>query len=288
MVTQLLKSLGINRKTVAHPLFKRPLRTLSTRGWISYRSVKGIPVREDFSVTLPDHGAFRYRLTSGDEIGSLLYWRGLRGWSAPTVKKLIEMAPQISFFLDVGANTGVLTMIASLVNPRLRSIALEPSPKIVRILKDNIRLNGLESRCNVHAEAVGDHCGTARFNIPADSSTMGSFEGGTHDEPGGNVIEVPMVTVDSVVPAGVRVDLAKIDVEGFEHLVLQGMKRVLAESKPTIIIECLPGGPFASVEEILAGYGYRFAHIGDQGIVSTEHIRPDATRKNPNFLCTPA
>jgi len=55
-------------------------------------------------------------------------------------------------------------------------------------------------------------------------------------QPGQERIEVPVVRVDDIVPADRSVDLVKIDVEGFEPLVLQGMQAVLARSPDAAVV----------------------------------------------------
>ena len=88
--------------------------------------------------------------------------------------------------------------------------------------------------------------------------------------PGVSIRKVPVVTLDHDVPAhlapGARVDILKIDVEGFENAVLAGAARLIAEHSPVIIAEIEArhnadyGVAFAQLRA--AGYGVRFWREG--------------------------
>ena len=78
----------------------------------------------------------------------------------------------------------------------------------------------------------------------------------------------------------------KIDVEGFEHLVLGGAKLVLNKFRPRIVLEANPGDANDLVSGILAGYGYQFQLLTNSGPQSKPAIVADP--KFHNWLCTSA
>jgi len=100
------------------------------------------------------------------------------------------------------------------------------------------------------------------------------------------VIEVETTTIDNAVGVDDRVDLVKIDVEGFEDKVLLGMNGVLRTSKPDLVIECNVDGPYKAVQAILASHSYLFYHLRKGGPEVVEKIRPDPREEDRNFLCT--
>ncbi|MCZ7629322.1 MAG: FkbM family methyltransferase [Microthrixaceae bacterium] len=76
------------------------------------------------------------------------------------------------------------------------------------------------------------------------------------------MIDVPVVPLDELTETA---DVVKIDVEGAEHLVLAGMSRLLATSRPLVFIEVLPEAEIHECESILRGAGYSFFHLTDSG-----------------------
>jgi hypothetical protein len=85
---------------------------------------------------------------------------------------------------------------------------------------------------------VSDHAGVGRLQIVDDQSWSKLEDYGEH--PGTQeVIEVQLVAIDDLVANGSvkPPTVVKIDVEGAELAVLQGMRRTLAEHRPAVICE---------------------------------------------------
>lgn len=138
-------------------------------------------------------------------------------------------------FVDVGANLGLYTVAAArLVGPTGHVVALEPTPRTARVLRENIQLNGLLElgTVDVHECAAGAAAGTARLALhDADSGHNSLYA----DEGTTGTVEVDVVRLDDLVPVGTRVDVVKIDVEGAELEVLEGMRRV-AQDNPSVVV----------------------------------------------------
>lgn len=157
-------------------------------------------------------------------------------------------------FVDVGANVGLFTLIAGkTVGPSGRVMAIEPTPSTARALRATITVNGLSDRVTVNELAagarrtqsslrVGDICGrnflVSDFGIePSDSgapASPGHQTSGFEQSTEFKSIEVQVVPLDDVI-AGAAVDMVKIDVEGWEPQVVDGMSRTIA-ANPNIII----------------------------------------------------
>ncbi|WP_299193278.1 FkbM family methyltransferase [uncultured Erythrobacter sp.] len=149
-------------------------------------------------------------------------------------------------FIDIGANFGTYSLIgAACVGDAGRVIAVEPAPEIAALLFENIVMNGFEGRTEIVRCALGEAEGTLtlyEFATRQGSNTMlaGVAEAARSDY--GETIstrEVECRTLDRTVAdlALDRVDLVKIDVEGFEHQVLAGARQTLSQYRPKLILE---------------------------------------------------
>lgn len=137
---------------------------------------------------------------------------------------------------DVGANLGEYTVLAGRgVGRSGRVVACEPNPVMVGRLEDSVALNGLSNVTIVRC-AVGSTLGTATLNVndrrPGESSVV---SGAVGTRP----ITVPMTTLDDTCREQrvKRLDVLKIDVEGFELEVLHGGSATIESSRPAIMVE---------------------------------------------------
>jgi FkbM family methyltransferase len=249
---------------------------------------KRLPVDTTFYVPVVEGiGGFHYCADRGDGIGRALFWRGITAWEHETVPVFHKHARRSRKVIDIGANTGIYSLIACAASPSSRVLCFEPVPQLVEMIKENLELNGWQHRCEVDARAVSDREGSVKFHVPplrvpkSASLHVAGFRGHV-----GRLIDVVTTTVDTVCAGEDDVDLVKIDVEGFEDSVLRGMTRVLDRSRPHLIVECNPDGPFKNVEEILSAFDYRFFHLREDGAIAVPHIVPDPAQRFRNFLCT--
>lgn len=284
-------------KSIVRTLLREATRSEALRGIIRQATQhhqipaviwKRLPVEAVFPLTLPDASTVSYRSVAQDTIGRALYWGGLQYWEPETVVPFYRLAQQSRCTLDVGANTGLFTLLAGAANPHARVISFEPLPISFDSLQANVRENHWEGRCEARCEAVSDVMGTTQFHVPTHAAAIpksGSLHREGHRGIQGVLIDVPVVTLDEVCKDIPDIDLVKIDVEGFEHKVLEGMRTILARSAPTLIVECNEDGPYRTVEQILRAFGYRFYHLHTGQIAQVDHIVPDKRGLYRNYLC---
>ena len=138
-------------------------------------------------------------------------------------------------FLDIGANIGSYTILASGV-VAAETISFEPVPSTFQHLMDNIYINRIVDRVTPLNVAVGSEEG--ELEMMADQDTVNRV---VRDEIyTGEKVNVPVVIIDEVL-AGRVPKLIKIDVEGFETLVIQGAIQTLKNPKLEAILMELNG-----------------------------------------------
>jgi len=143
---------------------------------------------------------------------------------------------------DVGANLGYVALsLSKQVGPSGKVAAFEPVPQNLRFLRENIESNQL-ANIEVFDVAVSDTEGEALIRI-TENLAMASLIWHTQNSA---CIQhsTRTIAIDDLVQTG-RLALptfVKIDVEGAEALVVRGMQRTIASSKPVLFIECSDSG----------------------------------------------
>jgi FkbM family methyltransferase len=140
-------------------------------------------------------------------------------------------------FVDVGANVGVYTVLASAA-VGARSVAIEPNAKSVAALRRNLALNGIESRVTVFELAAGEQSGEVAFTAELDATNHVALR----SESDTVVEKVRLARLDEILQdqslQGQGPSLIKLDVEGYELPALRGADEVLrSPSLQALIVE---------------------------------------------------
>ncbi|MEP7265715.1 MAG: FkbM family methyltransferase [Bacteroidota bacterium] len=222
-----------------------------------------------------------YFSNADDGIADVLYY------AAETFKEYHELelfshfSKKARTILDIGANTGIFSVIASLSNPLAEIYAFEPYHTNAERLKKNLALNKI-SNVKIINCAVGNNNEKIPFTIPAEDrvcDVLSADENFTKQFYKGHVkyinTEVEQITADSFIEENKikQVDLVKIDVESYEIPVFEGMKNTLEKFSPVVICEI-----FVKKErdhfykDFLNGLGYYIYLVLPSGIVRVENL----------------
>jgi len=143
-------------------------------------------------------------------------------------------------FWDIGANIGLYSIYNSLKNPKSTTIAFEPSSSNLRVLTRNISINNLEKNIKVVSAPLTNTENT--FQVMKEGEFV---EGGALNTFGkkydfaGKEFKSKMnysligTTIDYLVQNSILAipDYIKIDVDGIEHLILEGGDTALRNKK---------------------------------------------------------
>jgi FkbM family methyltransferase len=183
-------------------------------------------------------GGFKMYVTPEEHIQQQLFWYGHYEKSLATALK--NLLKPDSIFIDIGANTGYFTLLVERLTPQGSVIAFEPVSYLFEALQKNIEVNNAIQIRAVNA-AIGERNEERKIYLSgSDNTGMSSFQ-----KPGnysGKDEWVKVFSLDSWfqqsgLPA---VDVVKIDVEGNELAVLKGMKEIIKNNRPHILIEINP------------------------------------------------
>ena len=189
---------------------------------------------------------FNYYASCDDHIVDLLYYNK-NYHETGELRLFLELSKHCRSIFDIGANTGLYSILTAIGNKSCEIIAFEPHPTNINRLKKNISLNNILN-VKIVEKALGNTIGKINFSIPLDdsvadtSSANSEFSRATYE---GRIkwkeIEVPQITLDSLCEEDQikTVDLVKLDVEGYEMEVLQGGTLFFQKFSPVIFCEIL-------------------------------------------------
>ena len=187
--------------------------------------------KEDKSVTFSFEGEeYKFRLSGGSYVSTLLQEMLFFGGELNGYRKGRKLKSG-DCIIDLGAFPGDFSIYAGkIVGDRGKVIAFEPGKENMKVLEDNIRLNGLGERVVIVNKGAWYREETLRFRESAQESHV--------DKVGG--IEVIATDLDSelkrlAVPYE-SVSFVKVDIEGAELEALKGMTKLLEEGSPFLAI----------------------------------------------------
>lgn len=162
------------------------------------------------------------------EDGYIISRVGLNAYEGEVRQQIREVLKPGMTIVDVGANIGLYTVWAArCIGDSGRVYAFEAAPSTSDVLRKNIAANGCKN-VTVVTRAVMDKKGTTAFFIEDSSGTSGVFPSGREK----SCVEVEAVSLDEYFQeqGWPDVHVIKIDVEGAEKLVLDGMRELCRRS----------------------------------------------------------
>jgi FkbM family methyltransferase len=182
----------------------------------------------------------KLEIIPGDPLGTsaeLLMFKTHEPVSTKLISKLLKKGMTC---LDIGANIGYYVLLENkLVGEEGKIIAIEPSPENFEYLQKNIKLQNTQS-IQAFNIAVGNTEGKIKFLVYENASNSGMvIPDGEEQKWPGEVIEVPIIKVDSLLQEKniTKIDFLRMDVEGYEFHIFEGMQETLNQHKPIIHIE---------------------------------------------------
>lgn len=151
-------------------------------------------------------------------------------------QKIIAALPYNGNCIDVGCYKGEILDLMLKAAPRGKHYGVEPIPDKYKDLEAKYHS---VSNCTVLNFAATDQEGTADFNFVISNPSYSGLLKRDYDRPEeqDKTITVSTDLLDNLIPADLKIDLIKIDVEGAELQVLRGAKGIIRKCKPIVVFE---------------------------------------------------
>lgn len=224
-----------------------------------------------------------------------IFWQGFEeiNWEKKTREIWEELAQKSEVILDVGANTGIFSILAKANNLKAIIHSFEPQPNVFRILQKNNSINDFDINC--HQLALSSEQGSMPFyntgysTFEGNNTTHGSLnkEWRTENQ---YSINVHVERLDQFLDKRQigHVDLIKIDVETFEFEVLKGYGELLFKHRPVLILEIQNVAIGDSLKKLFEEKEYLFFWINEEkGIFLVKDLGRNTSEENLNYLLCP-
>ncbi|MGA9652062.1 FkbM family methyltransferase [Pedobacter sp.] len=238
-------------------------------------------LKKEVIVRKPIEGNFHINCDTSTWIGGKIAYTGEYERDLKKVFKFI--IKEGDHVLDVGANIGFHTLyFAELTGKKGSVTAFEPVPHNYQALKTNIKLNNY---ANIITHNIALSNKDEQFCIKADIQSTNPGAYNLFEQNGD--ISIKCGIGDAVIGSQ-RVDFIKIDVEGYESFVLDGLLETIKKNKPKIIFEYdqhyhqKTGRSADYIFSLLVSVGYHFKYIHRDGLRDLENITSGNILALPN------
>ena len=155
-------------------------------------------------------------------------------FDSPLQDALLRLSRTHDCMLDIGANVGAMSLSVALRNPGISILSVDPNPKACALLAKSIRRNRLGDRMRCLQAALAPSPGILSFD--ATGSVTGHVS-----QAGSAVPAVSPAELFASVPSGSSL-LIKVDIEGYETVVLPRLLESIKLRSCTLVIELHPRG----------------------------------------------
>jgi FkbM family methyltransferase len=198
-------------------------------------------------------------------------------WEQRESEFILANLKESDVFIDVGANIGYFSLLASTITPHVYSI--EPVPGTFKILEKNVSFNNRHNSIKTINIGLGDKAESLKILNEFGPKNRLVANGDSNKY---STVDVPVKTLDQVVEElGIKtVDFIKVDIEGFEYFFVRGALNTLKTHKPLVLIEIEERRTMKfnkradDVFQLFFDLGYSCRGFGDSGL--TDIIKSSA------------
>lgn len=203
-----------------------------------------------------------------------LFWGGIeKGWERTSLKLWRKLCIDAETVFDVGANTGLYSLITKSLNPNAQVYAFEPIPKVLEYLNYNIEINHYDIK--IEPKAASNYNGEAKVYLikgvefTTSVTVNKSLLANTTPQ---NELKIDTIRLDNFIESNKikKIDLMKIDVETHEPEVLEGMGNYLKRFKPDFLIEIWDAECAVKLNQLFKNKGYLYFDIDDKNDIITQ------------------
>lgn len=224
-----------------------------------------------------------------------IFWQGFENihWENKTREIWKHLSKNCKVILDIGANTGIFSLLSAVYNKNAIIYAFEPQPNIFNVLVKNNHINKFNIQC--YPLALSNRSGILPFyntgfsTFEGNNTTHGSLNKEWRTKIQASIM-VEVERLDKFIENKKikNIELMKIDVETLEFEVLNGYGKFLNQHRPIIILEIQNSDIGNKICLIFHEMGYKFFWINeDSGLICVNDLGINTNQENLNYILLP-
>tara|TARA_B100000795_G_scaffold252879_1_gene222737 strand:- start:298 stop:1209 length:912 start_codon:yes stop_codon:yes gene_type:complete len=278
-------------------------KILFFKGWLPYilRFLKIVPSRLQKYIYFRGHFFVKTKHSRGFflnnwghsnfQIENEMFWNGIYEFDESISIQLWEKFSQsANFIIDIGANTGIYSLLAQATNPRAKVMAFEPIDRVRNKLQANILLNKFP--IEIYDFAISDKDGTQLIcddlSVEHPYSTTLNKNFAEEIFSTVNTYEIETRTLDGLMPSDSVENsqlLIKVDVEQHESYAIKGMLELIQNTRPIILIEILTQEIGDEIFSQIKNLNYDYYRIDEvKGLTKLATLDVIQSSSSRNFL----
>jgi len=215
---------------------------------------------------------YMINILNDDAVPLKYLWRNY--YEELSAKLWFEMTRLDGYFFDIGAHTGIYSILGNLGKTDNNIISIEPYFLNFSRLLSNLKINNIQTK-NCLLGAATNTEGVAKFSVKTNLDYHTS--GGAVSEDGN--FSVSKIKIDKL-NLNKKIKGMKIDTEGHEFQVLEGAKNYIERDKPDLIFE-INEKSFNKCLELLSPYSYKYFFIDENNKKLTQVKSFNTSLKGP-------
>lgn len=229
------KIINVFRKIIKILFSEKFLRRLSKGKSESSLIYKLIPRNYQYDTTTAHREVTLNNIQFKLDISDLIGWHLYFGFEDQSTEQIFELCKKGDYVVDIGANIGYVTLnIAQKIGAEGRLFSFEPDPINFKRLEQNLALNNLPN-ITLENKGLGEQAGQFNLVVFEESNRgMNRIIEGSKEGVIIKIISLDQYLEHHSIP---KLNLIKIDVEGYEMKVLTGAQNTLEKFKPVLFIE---------------------------------------------------
>lgn len=223
------------------------------------------PLNDGWGLTHLDSGQPFYVNTRDRTVTPWILMGG--HWETNVERPLCGYIDSSMTIADIGAHCGYYTVkMGARLGGEGRLVAFEPNPEMYPFTENNILINGLAGKAKLFKSALGSVQGKANLAYRSGNEAQASL---VYEAEADRSFSVLVDTFDNAMAEYERVDLIKLDAEGFEGPILEGAQATLRRSPKCAIMMELNLGRWeqkhkiSDLFDLIGGDREAFAVTGD-------------------------